>query len=151
MAQFKDAWAAHQRKRWLCPDAHRWLVQDCARFAAPQRFERKFDPDQPRVPAGNSDGGQWTGEDTQVDSVAEDTADLDAVPRMRFAQGEVGALVGQAIVHVGRGGGKDCFYKFSYGIVALRQMANFACAQTVPWFAATHGRLIKMSIGGDLV
>jgi hypothetical protein len=24
----------------------------------------KFDPDQPRVPAGNSDGGQWTSEGT---------------------------------------------------------------------------------------
>jgi hypothetical protein len=23
-------------------------------------YARKFDPDQPRVPAGNSDGGQWT-------------------------------------------------------------------------------------------
>src|SRR6185295_6629022 len=25
-------------------------------------YRRKFDPDQPRVPAGNSDGGQWTSE-----------------------------------------------------------------------------------------
>jgi hypothetical protein len=25
-----------------------------------RRFQRKYSPDQPRVPAGNSDGGQWT-------------------------------------------------------------------------------------------
>jgi hypothetical protein len=27
-----------------------------------RRFQRKYSPDQPRVPAGNSDGGQWTSE-----------------------------------------------------------------------------------------
>jgi hypothetical protein len=27
-----------------------------------QSYARKFDPDQPRVPAGNPDGGQWTSE-----------------------------------------------------------------------------------------
>lgn len=26
-----------------------------------QAFERRYSPDQPRVPAGNPDGGQWTG------------------------------------------------------------------------------------------
>lgn len=28
---------------------------------AATRREIKYDPDQPRVPAGNADGGQWTG------------------------------------------------------------------------------------------
>jgi hypothetical protein len=28
----------------------------------------KYDPDQPRVPAGNSDGGQWTSDHGAVDS-----------------------------------------------------------------------------------
>lgn len=27
----------------------------------PGGYARKYDPNQPRVPAGNSDGGQWTG------------------------------------------------------------------------------------------
>ena len=48
----EDAWAAHQRARWLRPDAERWLKPDWR--------ERKYNPDQPRVPAGSSDGGQWT-------------------------------------------------------------------------------------------
>src|SRR5271155_736513 len=30
-----------------------------------QEAAQKFDPNQPRVPAGNPDGGQWTGEDGQ--------------------------------------------------------------------------------------
>jgi hypothetical protein len=28
--------------------------------AVEHRLERRYNPDQPRVPAGNSDGGQWT-------------------------------------------------------------------------------------------
>ena len=32
----------------------------------------KFDPDQPRVPAGNSDGGQWTSEGGVGDTVDND-------------------------------------------------------------------------------
>jgi hypothetical protein len=50
------------------PDAHRWIRPDAARFL--QRgtdaasvfpsLARKYNPGQPRVPAGNTDGGQWT-------------------------------------------------------------------------------------------
>jgi hypothetical protein len=74
----------HQRDRFKRPDAHRYIRPDVYRFMPPSaprrlgknavdyfwpestmgystpRFERKYDPDQPRVPAGNTDGGQWT-------------------------------------------------------------------------------------------
>lgn len=44
-------------------DATRWLRQDYQRFQRPQHpDEVKYSADQPRVPAGNPDGGQWTSE-----------------------------------------------------------------------------------------
>lgn len=65
-----------QRRRWMRNTAHLHVRSDAHRFAPPgearllQRpdarwdplgaAERKYNPDQPRVPAGSSDGGQWT-------------------------------------------------------------------------------------------
>ena len=36
------------------------LVRDLRIDLALRRLRRKYSPDQPRVPAGNPDGGQWT-------------------------------------------------------------------------------------------
>jgi hypothetical protein len=47
------------------------LVADLCCHAALRRFAQKYDPDQPRVPAGSPDGGQWTGA-----SEAPDTPEL---------------------------------------------------------------------------
>ena len=71
-----NAWARHQQARWLRPDADRWLRPDAFRWIRPDadRFiaprvavadaypalSRKYNPNQPRVPAGNPDGGQWS-------------------------------------------------------------------------------------------
>ncbi|QDL96765.1 zinc carboxypeptidase [Rhodopseudomonas palustris] len=63
-----DAWLRHQQKRWLNPNGDRWVRQDVSRFLARdmdpvQAFPAlafKYSPNQPRVPAGNPDGGQWT-------------------------------------------------------------------------------------------
>jgi hypothetical protein len=60
MTRIHPAWLAREERRWLRPDAHRWWRPDHGRFEKPNRFERKYSPDQPRVPAGNPDGGQWT-------------------------------------------------------------------------------------------
>lgn len=117
MAAFINAWAEHQRKRWMRPDAERylrpdwssrkywvtppdigaagtwsgksvgpdfaeedsfsagdlrpaqarlahlrWLVADLKFDLALRRLARKanFNPNQPRVPAGSREGGQWT-------------------------------------------------------------------------------------------
>lgn len=63
-----NAYDAHQRARWMRPDAHRWLRPDAMRFLVPgsdptkifPALDRKFNPNQSRVPAGSPDGGQWT-------------------------------------------------------------------------------------------
>jgi hypothetical protein len=63
-----DRFAASRPDRWIQPDAARWIRPDAERFLAPgtraidafPALDRKFNPNQPRVPAGNSDGGQWT-------------------------------------------------------------------------------------------
>ena len=84
MAHFKDAWLEHQQRRFMRPDAHRYIRPDAYRFMppaaprwlgkeavryfwaepesdrSPKAYDRKYSPDQPRVPAGNPDGGQWT-------------------------------------------------------------------------------------------
>jgi len=105
-----------------------------------------FDPNQPRVPAGSPDGGQWTdgggGGRTIPASAGRDTNDSNDSVRVA-SQIEFGVLLGQSPIHPTRGGGRDCFYRFSYGIVAVRQSATFACPDRIPWSAATHGRLIN--------
>lgn len=68
MSAREDAYARHQQQRWMRPDAHRWIRPDAARFLLPgtdpvsvyPALERKYSPSQPRMPAGNPDGGQWT-------------------------------------------------------------------------------------------
>lgn len=60
MNQFHSAWQARQQRRWLRNDAHRWLRPDHTRFDKPQQIERKYNPNQPGVPAGNTGGGRWT-------------------------------------------------------------------------------------------
>ena len=43
------------------------------RFGLPawqRRLAAKYDPDQPRVPAGNSDGGRWTSEEDTSERLA---------------------------------------------------------------------------------
>src|SRR6185437_2484791 len=130
-------WLTHQRERWMRPDARRYVRPDWRRFVRPDHadrfqcefYERKYSPDQPR------DGhGRWTDEGA---------SDLPHDGNVVLAFGEMGTLLGQAIVHPSRGGGKECFYQFSYGIVAVPWATNIPCSPEMPWFAVTHGRLIK--------
>jgi hypothetical protein len=68
----RDYWIEYQRRRWMKPNAAVWMRPDAARWLlpnqkiwmGPKNWEAKYSPDQPRVPAGNSDGGQWTSEAT---------------------------------------------------------------------------------------
>ncbi len=55
-------------KNWSRPDilaVQNFLreVQEFSELQARVRFQRKYDPDQPRVPEGSPDGGQWTSGD----------------------------------------------------------------------------------------
>jgi hypothetical protein len=71
MTHIHAAHLHHQRKRFMRPDAHRFLRPDWRRFMwfgqehqllyqLYDRIERKYSSNQPRVPRGNPDGGQWT-------------------------------------------------------------------------------------------
>lgn len=58
-----------QRERWTLPNAHLFVRPDWRRFVPRDQdhhpfalYEGKYRPDQLRVPAGDSDGGQWTAE-----------------------------------------------------------------------------------------
>jgi hypothetical protein len=73
MPKSDRAWTEHELKRWMRPDAHRFLRSDWRRFWKPghendplnrlyESIERKYSLDQPRVPAGSREGGQWTRE-----------------------------------------------------------------------------------------
>jgi hypothetical protein len=67
MSNHESLFEATQRARWMRPDAYRWIRPDAARFLVPGNdprevypaLARKYSPSQPRVPAGNPDGGQW--------------------------------------------------------------------------------------------
>lgn len=65
----RDAlWRDRHRVRWLRPDASRWIKPDATAFLRPgvavasvfPTMEAKYNSNQPRVPAGSSEGGQWT-------------------------------------------------------------------------------------------
>jgi hypothetical protein len=68
MTHNNSEWLEHQLKRWMRPDAHYFVRADWRRYVRPgfERdhpfglYERKYDPNQPRVPAGDPAGGQWT-------------------------------------------------------------------------------------------
>jgi hypothetical protein len=76
MINHEAAWLAHQRQRWtrsnarlfIRPDAHLWIRPDFARFLRPgtdpaevfPELDRKYSPNQPRIPAGQPGGGRWT-------------------------------------------------------------------------------------------
>ena len=68
MPLINPAYLEHQPKRWMRPDAHHFVRPDWRRFVRPgfedalpfALYGRKYRPDQPRVPAGSREGGQWT-------------------------------------------------------------------------------------------
>jgi hypothetical protein len=63
MTQFRRAALDHAARRWLRPDWRRFFrpgSQNDPLYQYYERIERKYDPNQPRVPAGTSEGGQWT-------------------------------------------------------------------------------------------
>jgi hypothetical protein len=76
MIDHETAWLAHHRLRWtrsnarpfIRPDAHLWIRPDFARFFRPgtslaevfPEVDRKYSPNQPRIPAGHPGGGRWT-------------------------------------------------------------------------------------------
>jgi len=86
MTELNSGWEQFQRQRWMRHDAQRWVRQDADRWLRPgfesalPSLDRKYSEDQPRVPAGNPDGGQWTSGSNPLtqgadDAVADDGAE----------------------------------------------------------------------------
>lgn len=78
MASIHPLSLEHERKRFMRPDAHRFLRPDWRQYIRTghegdplyrhyERIERKYSPDQPRIPRGGPGGGQWTGDNTGND------------------------------------------------------------------------------------
>lgn len=71
MPPINAAYLEHQLKRWMRPDAHHFVRPDWRKFVRPgfedghpfALYERKYRPDQARVPPGSREGGQWTDEE----------------------------------------------------------------------------------------
>ncbi len=118
MTEQGRAWFAHQRGRWMRPDAQRfmqpdaarWIRADVARYLAPGTnpadvflaLDRKFNPNQPRIPAGQAGGGRWTdgsygGGDTTGEALptvepAVDDSPADTDPALAFQAQSPGDL-----------------------------------------------------------
>jgi hypothetical protein len=63
MAQIKQAALDRELKRWMRPDWRSYWKpghENDPLYRLYEDVERKYSPDQPRVPAGSSEGGQWT-------------------------------------------------------------------------------------------
>lgn len=95
---FRNNFMRPDYSRFLRPDGKRWRRPDSARFHCPLSGlcsiiqERKYRSDQPRVPAGSPDGGQWTsGVLDEAWGIRQNELDQDRV-RTRLAQ------VGSSIV-----------------------------------------------------
>jgi hypothetical protein len=79
----------HQLKRWMRPDAHRFVRPDWRRFVRPEfqaghpfaLYERKYSPEQPRVPAGSREGGRWADGTPPSSPSGAETTDLSAASR----------------------------------------------------------------------
>jgi len=91
----------HEQKRFMRSDAHRFLRPDWRRYIRAgyertpfyqllEHVERKYVPDQPRVPRGNPDGGQWTGNEgvgrQNAPHVISDASSDPVRPGSRYAQ-----------------------------------------------------------------
>lgn len=52
-------WNKPNARSWMRPDAHRW-IEPISKAFEQNGYQCKYDPAQPRVPAGNPGGGQWS-------------------------------------------------------------------------------------------
>ena len=57
------AWFEAQEAKAEAIARLRWMLKDLKVELMLARLRQKYSPTQPRVPAGNRDGGQWTGSD----------------------------------------------------------------------------------------
>jgi hypothetical protein len=88
MRHIHPAAREHELRRWMRPDAHRFVSPTWRRVvrlgseaaAVFGLYEAKYRPDQPRVPRGVPEGGQWT-EDGGAGGAGGGTTELSAASR----------------------------------------------------------------------
>jgi hypothetical protein len=91
---------------------------------------RKYSPDQPRLPGGQSGGGQWT-------SGAGGSSSASDSPRV--ADIAWGSLVADFQTDFGR----RCVYQFSFGSIVVPGPNIASCQSRVPSSAVTHGYFLN--------
>lgn len=94
----------------------------------------KYNPDQPRIPAGHSDGGRWAG--SQGSTGHDVTSDRQQRIAQNYSWGELVTEIPNKI-------GRDCIYRFDFGLVKVPGPTNFGCVQRQPSAAVTHGQLLN--------
>lgn len=98
---------------------------------------KDYDPNQPRVPAGQPGAGQWT--DGRVQSAQQQ--DRTRRQRIVVAQYEKGRLIGETLSAFGP---RLCIYEFKFGIVEVGAPRNRSCDPTPFSSAVTHGLLRRL-------
>jgi hypothetical protein len=93
-------------------------------------YARKYDPNQPRVPAGNSDGGQWTsvgGGPNDSLIISDATPDNDWIPGAQYAAGPRGPRDRQRpFLHVPELGGRAPTYRPGQVIIVNNAQTGFS-------------------------
>lgn len=100
---------------------------------------KRFDHEQPRVPAGQREGGRWVGTSSGSGTGRTD----DRVQRVAQSYS-----MGRLVAQIPRKVGFDCVYKFDFGHVMVPGMTNLGCQRIVPSAGVTHGVLLNDNFEG---
>jgi hypothetical protein len=95
---------------------------------------KQFNPNQPRVPSGQREGGQWTG--TAADSDAAQAGENLYLASQSYSWGTLVTEIPKTV-------GRYCIYQFDFGLVRVEGPTNFSCQDQVPSSAVSHGILLN--------
>jgi hypothetical protein len=109
------------------------------KFARLNLALKRFDHDQPRVPAGQREGGQGVGNSSGSGTLRTN----DHVQRVAQSYS-----MGTFVAQIPRKVGFDCVYKFDFGHVLVPGMTNLGCQRIVPSAGVTHGILLNDNFKG---
>ena len=145
-----------ERLRGMRPNAHRFIRPDWRRhtnagsdlWSLYECFERKYSRDQPRVPSGSREGGQWTDAGGGQGGYGGGRADANIPANAKPTQFGSGRQVAQAgfgrlIAEIPVPGGRRCVYSFGTISVVVPGPGNFHCPPSSPLAGTTHGYLLN--------
>jgi hypothetical protein len=102
----------------------------------------KYSPDQPRVPAGNPDGGQWTSEGGGG-ATGGLSSGIGALAANTNFFGKLIAELPRRDFLTGVTSGRWCVYQFDTFTSIVEGPTNFSCSAIVPWSAVVHGFILN--------